>query len=322
MTRTPPDARRSGLPDLETLTEGLAAILDGAGPEAARPVVVEREANAYGPSARSEIVTCRTPDGRRLRLLCKYETGDLHSSVAYEADVYRHVLPPLGVTAPAFHGSFTEGVSGRAWLVLEYLDDMTPLDELFQSDVLEQAAAWLGRFHAAGEVWLARSGPSFLKVYDGDYYRQHAERAAAAGDTGPEAERISVAADRFAVLAAALPAPRPTVVHGDFYVHNVLVRDGAICVVDWEAAGVDLGEADLACLTDGLSKDDERRCERAYCAARWPGESPADFASTLALARLCLYFYHLGTRPGWTADEQGLWYSRRLRRLGEQMGLM
>ena len=312
------------LPDLDTLTAGLASVFDGKGPRAGRVSVLDREANGYASNSRSEIVTCRLADGSERRLLCKYENRDRQSwsDVAYEAEVYRHVLQPAQVSAPRYYGAYREGKTGRTWLVLEYLDGGLLLDELLDADSMILAARWLGRFHAAGEARLAGTPMPFLKRFDTAFYLDYLRRAVLA--VGPQQgfAWLPVLARRFEDFVRPLWAARPTVSHGDYAPNNVLFRDRVVYPLDWELAGIDLGEADLVFHIDGWPAHVQEECLRAYQQARWPEGTPADFDQAFRVARLCLYCYQVGVRAGWTTDEQLPWYSRRLRSLAEQLGLI
>jgi hypothetical protein len=92
--------------------------------------------------------------------------------------------------------------------------------------------------------------------------------------------------------------------------------------IDWESAGIDVGEVDLASLADGWPAEIRQECEGAYREARWSGGSPADFEQRLAAARLCLYFYKLGGEPEWATNGEFAWDSRQLRLAGERLGLI
>src|SRR5262245_45134761 len=97
--------------------------------------VIRRERNPYSSTFPSEIVTCRFKDGQTVRLLCKYTRGREHNSfghrggVGYEAAVYQRVLIPLGVSAPRFHGEFTDSESGEPWIAVEFVADAKLADE-------------------------------------------------------------------------------------------------------------------------------------------------------------------------------------------------
>lgn len=91
---------------------------------------------------------------------------------------------------------------------------------------LAMAAGWLGAFQeattsgTAALTWPLETGAALEE-------RWHEHPALA-----PAAERVASAADHLAGRSAPL-----TFVHGDFWIGNVLVRDGAVTgCVDWEAA--------------------------------------------------------------------------------------
>src|SRR5207248_4975347 len=133
--------------------------------------------------------------------------------------------------------------------------------------------------------------PPFVRRYDLAYYAGWAERACDLA--GPGRERLPwmhVLRQRASGWAAALLAAPLTVIHGEYYPHNVLVRGGEVYALDWESAAVGAGEIDLATLTEGWPVETVRQCEQAYRRARWPGGPPADFEQRLAAARLYLAF--------------------------------
>jgi hypothetical protein len=311
----------TSVPDLTTLRAGLMHALDGAAMTGSVNVL-NRQANGYAGAGRSEILTCRFADGSVRRLFCKYEAKDsqVWSDVAYEAEVYRQVLQLCPGFAPTYFGSYHDAIQGKQWLVLEYFEGGTALDELSDPDGLRLAAEWLGRFHAAQEVHADDSRLRFLKRYDADYYLERARQALRCGE-GLGAW-LSALCRRFETFAPAHLEERRTVVHGDFYPHNLLLAGETVCPIDWEMAGIDLGEADLVCLVDGWPEETEEQCVLAYRRARWPKGAPPDCAAALGAAQLCLFFYHLAACPDWTRDPQGQWYGRRLRGLGEKLGLI
>jgi len=310
------------LPDLQTLTAVLTSVLNGKRCKGGQVIVLDRQKNIYASSARSEIVMCRLPDGTELRLFCKYEVREklAWSDVAYEAKVYRHVLEASAATTPRFYGAYTEASTGKTWLILEHLDNTVFMNGTTAQMCL--AARWLGQFHAANEVCLEGPPLQFLKVYDVEYYLERVRRTLRyAGDLHEGLVWLPTLCLRFEEFARPLLAKRRTVTHGDFYWNNVLLLNGTVYVIDWEMAGIDQGEMDLARLTVGWLVETERKCELEYQKARWPGGAPADFERTMDAARLCLYFCTLGAQPDWPTNEGFLWYSKRLRSLGERLGL-
>jgi len=316
-------AALSEFPDSETLIDGLSTVLDGRGIDRS-VMVLDRKTNIYSSGCPSEIVRCTRASGNELHLLCKYETADGQSrgDIAYEAKVYRHVVERCGLSAPKFYGAHVDP-DGRKWLVLEYLNDGALLNEALEPDALRLAARWLGRFHAALEACAGITELGFLKAYDAEYFLELADQTLRfAGELDGRFAWLASLRREFEGFAHTFLAKRLTITHGDYYLHNLLWKDGNIYPLDWELAGIKLGEWDLACLTDGWEGDTGRQCELEYKRARWPEGVPDDFAQTLGAGRLCLYFYNLGTEPNWASDSTGLWYSERLRAVGEEMGLI
>ena len=143
------DTRR--FPTFEALASGLAAVLYGDNVTDRFVEIIERQPNPNMSSLASEIVSCRLDDGSEPRLFCKYDSGErgrgTHSNrggVAYEAEVYRHLLESMKGWSPRFYGSFEDKVSGQACLVLEYLDMQTRASAT--PETMQCAAGAIGRF--------------------------------------------------------------------------------------------------------------------------------------------------------------------------------
>lgn len=311
------------MPDIEALTEGIRSALAASGLTESLASVVSREPNIYARSGVDEIVRCRLRDGREVQIVCKYGSvkGEPSADVEYEVAFYQKVLVPWAVSTAKFLGSFVDASSGRTCLCVEYVDDSTALSHLWDKSLIRAAAGWIGRFHAMADERIAEGLPTFLKRFDMDLYVRRARGAlAAAGDLSTRTW-LSALVDRFEPFIAPFFETRTTVVHGDYYLHNLLVRDGTLIPIDWGMAGIDLGEADLAALLDGVDEDTSRRSEMEYQCARWPGGSP-DFDRAITAARLCLYFQNLAS-PGESATEAvSEAYSRRLRALAERLELI
>ena len=286
--------------------------------------ITDRSANDYTSRTSTEIITCSLPDGTEKRLLCKYVDSNAQPSngFAYEAEVYRRVVQPSGLPAPQFYGSYLAPEGGR-WMLLEYIDDALPLNEIWETKTLLLAARWLGRFHAIQEVRLARDDLRFLKEYGAEYYLGLARNALAfASDSLDKFPWLPLLCERFEKTIMPLLARRRTVAHEDYHPHNLLCREGIIYPIDWELTGIDIGEMDLACLTNALPADLAHECESVYQESRWPDGAPMDFEQTTGAGRLCLYFHNLGTRADWTTDSHRLWCSEQLLATAEQMGLL
>jgi hypothetical protein len=291
------EAEYQGLPDAATLSAALDRVL-GRGVR-----IVAREPNWNAHGSPGEIVECLTSDGRRLSILCKYEShlGGAWSDVAYEARVYRDILQPLDAGTPRLYGIYREPVSRSTWLMLEYIDEAMLLDEVAESGAAVLAAEWLGRFHSKAKERLEKAPAKFLKDYGEAHYRSAAERLAA---LDPSVARIT---SRFERITRELFEPGETIVHGDFHLANILVRDESIFPVDWEMSGTSAGEIDLAALVDGWPEVAEA-CEKAYAAVRWPEGDSGDLDERLGAAQVCLYVEKLSRSTEQDqGDVEGLW---------------
>jgi aminoglycoside phosphotransferase len=293
------------LPATEALTRGLAAVLGG------DVKVLGREPNANAGRSPSELVTCLA-SGEILRLFCKYENG--RAALAYEASVYREVLEPAGVASARFYG--THAADGSMWLVLGDLGELPHLSEIGDFESMVAAAGWLGRMHGSCEA------KPFLRELRADdhlaFMHEAQAEAALARDEAPWLIRLG---ERYRELAPRLLSGDKVVCHGDFYTHNILVDEGRVYPVDWEEAALDVGETDLACLTDGWPVRYARACELAYAEARWPGGAPSDFDARVGLARLSLFFFNVARRK-WLDEGKYEAYLAKLRRAGTELGLI
>jgi Phosphotransferase enzyme family len=325
-------------PDTHSLSSGLRSVFCVS--NGSELTILERERNAYSSGSLSEIVTCTCADGRPLRLLVKYAqypdaahyrypshepfTVASWSNVPYEAKVYRDVLEPLRLSTPRFYGTYQEPGSGRLWLVLEYFENAIPLDELFEGSYMGLASNWLGRFHAVSEQHIAnKAAVPCLKIRDGLYYAAFAARALGhAGSLGRSFSWLPDLCSGFEDFATSIWTLRPTITHGDYFQHNILLRDGNIYPVDWEQAAIDLGEMDLASLTYRWPASITECCELEYQRSRWPQSSPDDFETVMNAARLALYFDDIRNVANWTDRDERLTFSKEMRSLGERLGLI
>ena len=309
-------------PGPRTLAKGLAAVLgDGV-------TVVARRANPHAGTFASEMVTCRF-QGTEQRLFCKYGASRLSSKqglragVAYEANVLRRVLQPLGLS-PRFYGAYTHRRAGRTWLIHEYLDGWIHANRApCQATAVGLAARWIGRFHGANAGRFQRGRGACLNRYDEAHYLRWARRTARlAGDLHGRYPWLKDACRRYEGLVGLLTAQPATVIHGDYYTDNVLFRDGEVCPIDWEWAAVGVGEIDLASLTDRWPEDVVRHAVAEYRRARWPRRSPADFERVLDVARLYLCFRYMGIGRDWLTDEKRRWRFDAAHALSERLGLI
>ncbi len=305
---------RFQFPDVQTLTGGLTSVFRANGAAESRVTILARKPEMYASSFASEIVTCRVNDGQPMRVFCKYgseqnyEDYEAKRGVSYEALVYRHVLGPLEAGTPRLYGEHTDVSTGQTWLILECIDNTTRLDLAAESEAaVREAARWIGQFQRANEMRLSGTPMPFLITYDAEYYHGWARRTSLfAGHLHERFSWLAPLCQRASEFVTVLLVPPATIIHGEYTVHNTIVRGGTVYPVDWESAAIAAGEIDLASLTQGWPEIAED-CEHEYRRTRWPEGSPADFERRLNAARLYIQFRWLGAGPDWTIDDENLW---------------
>ena len=187
-------------------------------------------------------------------------------------------------------------------------------------NAMTTAASWLGHFHTLGErVAEASAAQPLLRRYDAAYYDGWAERTLRyAGRRRRAIPWFGRFGDRVAEVSEELVCRAQTVIHGECYPSNVLVRDGCIHPVDWETAAVAAGEIDLVCLTEHWPEPTVDRAVAAYAAARFPGGVPSRFKRALWAARIYVLFRWMGERGVWSCEKAVGYYLDRLHRAVEQ----
>ena len=234
---------------------------------------LERQPSPSASSARLEHLHVRLVDGSERALVLK--SGG--RATGREVAVYREVLAGAELGTPGF----VAGSRGAGWLVLEQV----PGRPLWTSEGTSDwcaTARWLARAH---DRLAARAGA--LGPAPAEDPVVHLARAAT---RDPRAEALREVHRR--AVADLRAAPR-TVVHGELFPSNVLVRGtGGPCVLDWETAGEGAGLLDLAALTLGWPPAQADAIARAHggdlsllpaarlvVAVRWLGEpTPAEGA--------------------------------------------
>jgi hypothetical protein len=322
LVKAPPNR----LPDADALSSGLSAVL-GVGRSSIR--ILDRTPAIWASTYPSEVVTCDVGGSSALKLYCKYMAGLEYESfghrggVPYEIEVYRRVLAGSPVSLPRFYGAYENPAAGDIWLILEFLDRSQRVTKGPQPQSVVQAARWLGRFHAANESRTSGADVSFLSIYDAPYYLGWSRRTLRfASELRSEFPWLETLCGRFEESVDVLLTAAPTIIHGEFYPHNILLSDGQIYPIDWESAAVAAGEIDVATLTEAWKPEHLRQCEVAYREARWGGTAPAGFARTLAAARLYVCFRWLGEQPEWTLHTGNREYFDQMRVSGEELGLI
>jgi hypothetical protein len=322
----------------EPLRSAIVRILAAHGVGGQEVEFIRRLEHARVSSNYSNVISCGLSRGRVLRLFGKYAAAtpaDGHGGsgyghwggVAYEAEVYRQVLRNATVTSPKFYGVYRDEETGRFGLFIEYLEGGWFVSS--HSDPIRsmgRASRWLGRFHAENERPVMNGWWPFLQRYDAAYYLGWALRTSEfAGGLHRLYPWLARLCERFGEAVAILQGSTPTVIHGEFYPHNVLYHGesgGSIYPLDWETAAVAAGEIDLAALTEGWSVDVIDYCFDEYVASRWPGDTSAGDPRRLTAARLFLQFRWLGDQQDWTVDEENRHRFEVMHTLSRQLGLL
>jgi len=291
--------------------------------------ILNRQRNIYTSTFPSEIVTLQLKDKSCLKIFCKYgklkeDTEKHRESVAYEADVYQHVLQPMQLPLPEFYGIHKGDSHDKVCLFIEFLEKAVRLAQTDEPEaVIAQAARWIGNFHAVNETRVECPSLQFLNVFDEEYYLGAIHRAYRfAGDLHQKFPWFSTLCKRFEKIIPELCTTPVTVIHGEFYPKNIMTQNGQVRPVDWQTAAIGPGELDLVALVDRWPDQIADQCVLEYQRSRWPQGPPKEFERTLTLASVYLQFRWLGDRPEWTRDESIFWRFDALHSAGEKSGLI
>jgi aminoglycoside phosphotransferase (APT) family kinase protein len=316
-----PSARRQA-DEVDEVSKVVAAILTKhsglAGIE-----TIEVRPNEYRSRSRSWQVLVVPEESAPMQLFCKAGPGQAQNAIGdeagieYEARTYQEVLAPWGVAAPPFIGWTRWGSGGSSYLLMGALQRYLRVDKAPYPSGIVAAATWLGRSHRASAEKLGQQPMPRLNRYDVSTLRAWMSNALRATPS-PRLRRIARLEEQTNVFGR-LAGAEPTLVHGDCYPQNILVRPDDVRALDWEWAGIGAGEIDIAALTEAWNEGVERECVAAYAAARWPGGVDYDVHRMVSRARVYLYARWLGGRSG-HQDPDGL-YLDALERSLSQLGL-
>jgi len=286
----------------------------------------DRQLCPYTSSFRIDELGVRLDDGSHVRLMLKdmslaammEEARRARPAFLYdprrEIDAYRLILPSAPAGIAALYGAVTHPTADRYWLLLEQVRGL-PLWQVGDVSIWAQAAAWIARFHRSFSPLeakrLATRAGAFN--YDEDYYWRWMHRAQRFADGDAARRRVLRKVERgYAVAVAQLLRSRQTLIHGEFYASNVMIRKRAtvrVCPLDWEMVAFGPALIDLAALTAGWAESTQRALARAYVAAastrigtgttaRRPSRLSHDFVKDFDCCRL-----HVAVRMlGWSND--------------------
>jgi hypothetical protein len=247
----------------ETLQEGLSR-------RRGRPVTVHevrRECFARSSSFPAEQLRVRLDGGEWLAVFFKdlnpehrlnealvVRTGDLGPS-RRELLMYQQLLSPQRFSTPELYAWRWAPQDGTCWIFLEDVGDW-PL--LYNPDfsLWLWAARWAARFHAATRD-LPAGQTGFLRPYGRAEYRNCVERIAKKLPDLDAAYRPTIcrALDDYAGIIDDLDALPQSVIHGELFGKNIVVRTGRpdtpLAVIDWESAALGPSYLDLVSLSAG-----------------------------------------------------------------------
>lgn len=278
-------------PETADLTQGLKCLLA----DLNEPVeIITREEFPDSSTFPVEIISCRIGERLTLQLFAKYLAGKgpnnlgHRGGVLYEADVYAQVLSRMQLKTCRYYGQYEFRHLNETVMLLEYLGPDLRFVKSEDPEAFQKAAAWVGRFHALQ----ASVAPEFMTIYDQHYYMVWADRfKALSGPYRSACKWLDDLLTFFTDHIQMLTGGPQTVIHGEYYPKNILLKDGQIYPVDWESAAIAPGELDLASLTEGWDDKSVSNAVQAYCDARWPADAQPDqaFRRRLLLARI--YFF-------------------------------
>jgi hypothetical protein len=253
-----------------------------------------------------------------------------------EIEMYRSVLEPKRFGTAICYGAIVQENTGPYWLFLERV--VGPL--LWQVGDFEQwknAARWLARFHTHFSTRAKQQLLAGVVLHDQAHYMQWIERAGrfARQTKSARSRRFTIGIERVAkgysrVVKYLLELPQ-TLIHGEFYPSNVIVRrpktEMQICPIDWEVAGLGPRLIDLGALVSGAWEDDARKslvtayrdelaC-RTGCAPSMP-----ELLESVDYCQLYLSVQWLGWAADWSppGNHEQDWLCEAIR-LSERLGL-
>jgi aminoglycoside phosphotransferase (APT) family kinase protein len=259
-TRRDPQQPGGGLAPISDadLQSALREHLPGSGPHGVRWRRTFKRRQDWRGSRLFERVKVERPGADDLEVCLKYfapAPGDgfpapaaLREARAYE---FLNGLPSAGTAR--YFGQVHTPEARHSILVLEWVHGRR-LKKIASVERWSAAGSWLGRLH--GELsssGLRHREDLALPRHDSTFFARWAERAARAAvercpEAGPRLERLLRDYDG---VVEALTSTEPTLVHGELYCTNIMLRGGprgGFCPFDWETAAIGCGTLDLAYL--------------------------------------------------------------------------
>ena len=280
-------------------------------------VSLKRELAPYRSSSHLEELQLQLEDGTRLDVMFKDPGRQVGTSRQVkpefladpqrEIETYRTVLSNRRLNTPVFYGAVVDPSASKHWLFLERIPGAR-LKELGEFALWEAAARWAATLHLtyASVVDGLRTRTHLVK-YDRAYLERWIGRARhVSGGTAAAASQIETLAQSYDALIERLAALPVTLIHGEFYASNIVVRETpagpAVSPVDWEMAAVGPALLDLAAITSGAWTDRKViALARAYYDASGPAFQLSSFDAFMTALDGCRLFLAVQWL-GWSTD--------------------
>jgi aminoglycoside phosphotransferase (APT) family kinase protein len=187
----------------------------------------------------------------------------------------------------------------QGWMVIERIAGVE-LWQVGDPAVWQRAAGWLARLHDAIDVTDGFDGVPLVR-FDAALMEVWLDRAR--HSHGAALRQI---VDAFDDVVAVLMAMPQTFLHGEAYPSNIFVRrDGRVCGIDWEMAGVGPCGLDVAALVTGWVPEVRARMidtyQQSVMSTAVPDRIMLDAGVRAASIVHCVQW--LGWAEGWTPPE-------------------
>jgi hypothetical protein len=269
--------------------------------------VISRTAFKGSSTFPAEIINCKLPDGKLLALFGKYLAGlgpnnhGHRGGVEYEIKIYDKVLRNLPLPKANFWGRCHFNENNETLLLMDFLEGSISLKGNPDINLYLNAASWIAIMHN----YFENNVPSFVKVYDHAYYsiwltRMENEPSILAAHPWLQ-DVIKYFRNHVDILTEA----SQTLIHGEYYSKNILIRDSIAYPVDWESAAYAPGEIDLASIIEARKEDVADRIKKSYIEARFKNSEfdEKGFEKRLYMAQLYLHFrFFFPKREAWRYD--------------------
>jgi len=296
----------STIPNTELLASCLSKLFSVNGTEE-NVQVISRAAFKGSSTFPAEIIHCRLSDGKHLKLFGKYLAGlgpnnhGHRGGVEYEIKIYDEVLRNLPLPKVNFWGKCFFAENDETLLLVDFLEGSISLKGNPDINLYLNAAAWAARMHNFFEG----NVPSFVKVYDHAYYTIWLTRMENEPSILQAHPWLHDVINYFRSHVDILIMAPQTLIHGEFYSKNILIRNGIAYPIDWESAAYAPGEIDLASIIEARKPEVVERIRESYLTARLEDNrfDKAGFEKRLLMAQLYLHFrFFFPKREEWRYD--------------------